>query len=102
MSEVERDTGDTSEMVEMMVVAVMMGGGDGGGDDEDGDGAGDDANGGCDGNDAIDGDVGYDAKKIHAGSAPVWILCEIICNRLVARISLQPRNSVNIGTCPSG
>ena len=26
----------------------------------------------------------------NTGSAPVWILCQIICNRLVARIALQP------------
>ena len=36
----------------------------------------------------------------NTGSAPVWILCQIICNRLVARIALQPQYSVNFDTCP--
>ena len=38
----------------------------------------------------------------NTGSAPVWILCQIICNRLVARIAPQPRYSVNFNPCPLG
>ena len=34
--------------------------------------------------------------------ASVWILSQIICNRLVARIALQPRYSVNFSPCPLG
>ena len=66
------------------------------------------------GDDAVDGDVVGDdvVVRVHVqlslpysfkcplnspkyiffntGSAPVWILCKIICNRLVARIILHP------------
>ena len=38
----------------------------------------------------------------NTGSARVWILCQIICNRLVARIALQPQYSVNFDPCPLG
>ena len=39
---------------------------------------------------------------LNIGSAPVWILCQSICNRLVARILLQPRYSVNFNPYPLG
>ena len=35
----------------------------------------------------------------NTGPAPVWILCQIICNRLVVRIALQPQYSVNFDPC---
>ena len=37
---------------------------------------------------------------VNTGSAPVWILCQFICNRLVARIALLPRHGVNVDPCP--
>ena len=38
----------------------------------------------------------------NTGSATVWILCQIICNRLVAKIALQPQYRVNFDRCPLG
>ena len=38
----------------------------------------------------------------NTGFAPVCILCQIICNRLVARIALQQWYSVIFDTCPLG
>ena len=38
----------------------------------------------------------------NTGSAPLLILCQIIYNRFVARIALQPQHSVNFDTYPLG
>ena len=61
--------------------------------------------------DAIDGDVADDdggplnlPKYIffNSRSAPVWILCQFICNRLVARIALKPQYNDNFDPRPLG